>query len=145
MPMKLSRSSGYALAALVHLARQESGVILTSRKIATATGLSEQYLLKPLKPLAAAGVLRSLKGPHGGYTLARPAEDITVLEVVEATDGPLRGEASRFDGTGTEDLDQCLDQVCKDVALRLRDSLRGITLAELAGGQKPRRQKGKGA
>ena len=141
--MKLSRAVGYALVALVRLARQqEETAPLTSGKIVLATGLSEKYLLKALQPLAKARVLRSLKGPHGGYTLARPARNIFLLEVVEAVDGPLRGEVPRWGGS--EDLDRRLDQVCQEAALGLRDYLRGISLAELADGQKPRRKKGEG-
>ena len=91
--MKLSHASGYALAALAYIARAKPDGPVASHVIAAAAGLPERYLLKVLKPLVDAGVLRSLKGPHGGYRLARPPKAITLLEVVEAADGPVRGDA----------------------------------------------------
>ena len=139
--MKLSRTVGCALAALVHLAGQEEPARLSGARITLAKGLPEHFLLKVLVSLARAGVLTSDRGPHGGYRLARPARDISLLEVVEAVDGPLRGEIPRWSGSGTSDLDRRLDRVCREVALVLRGYLRGISLAELADGQKPRRKK----
>jgi Rrf2 family cysteine metabolism transcriptional repressor len=134
--MKLSRAAGYALAALVYLAKQQEEKPLPSHKIAEEGGLSEKYLLKALKPLAMAGMLRSVKGPHGGYRLNRPPKEISVLEVIEAVDGTLPGEAPRVDGTGTEALDRRLDDVCREAAESVRDYLRGVTLVDLAGSKK---------
>jgi Rrf2 family cysteine metabolism transcriptional repressor len=134
--MKLSRAAGYALAALVYLAKQQEEKPLPSHKIADAGGLSEKYLLKALKPLAMAGMLRSVKGPHGGYRLNRPADEISVLEVIEAVDGALPGEAPHVDGTGTEPLDRRLDEVCREAADTVRDYLRGVSLVDLAAGKK---------
>jgi Rrf2 family protein len=130
--MKLSRAAGYALAALVYLTRQQEEKPLPSHKIADKSGLSEKYLLKALKPLAMAGMLRSVKGPRGGYRLNRPAKDISVLEVVEAVDGPLPGEAPHVGGAGTDALDRRLDDVCRQAAEAVRDCLREVTLVDLA-------------
>jgi len=130
----LSRAAGYALAALVYLTRQQQEKPLPSHKIAVEGGLSEKYLLKALKPLAMAGMLRSVKGPHGGYRLNRAPKDISVLEVVEAVDGPLPGEAPHVGGSGTDALDRKLDDACRQAAEVVRDYLREVTLVDLAAG-----------
>jgi Rrf2 family protein len=86
--MMLSRTCGYALLALEYLAAQGDGQPVASPLIARARGISERFLVKALTPLVRAGLLLSLKGPSGGYRLARPATKISLLEVVEAVDGP---------------------------------------------------------
>jgi Rrf2 family protein len=136
--MKLSRACGYALAALVHLARQQSEGHLTSRAIAASGGLSEKFLLKVLKPLASVGVLKSLKGPHGGYRLARPPGDISLLEVVEAVDGPIRGQVPQLAAT-ISPLERRLEEVWEGIAGTIRALLEGTSLADVA---TPRRKKG---
>src|SRR5260370_27929927 len=91
--MKLTRASSYALHAVVYMAAQKQTKPVASHHIAKARGIPERFLLKVLKPLVSARVLHSVKGPNGGYRLARAASDVTMLEVVEAVDGPIRGLA----------------------------------------------------
>src|SRR6516165_4589985 len=91
--MKLTRGSSYALATLAYLAREKPEAAVSSRAVAAAEGIPERFLLKVLKPLVDAGILRSVRGPNGGYRLVRAPKDVTLLEVIEAVDGPLRAEA----------------------------------------------------
>src|SRR5438309_6837730 len=92
--MKLSRASSYALHAVAFMAgEKDSTRPVASHHIAAARGIPDRFLLKVLKPLVSAGVLLSLKGPNGGYRLARPASEISMLDVLEAVDGPIRGQA----------------------------------------------------
>src|SRR5258708_30345235 len=91
--MILTRASSYALHALANMARQKPGTPVASHTIAREHGIPERFLLKVLNPLVSAGILSSLKGPHGGYRLARTPSDITLLEVIEAVEGPIRREA----------------------------------------------------
>ena len=91
--MRLSHASTYALQALAHLAAAGPDRRVASHDIARARGIPERFILKVLRPLVSARLVRSLKGPHGGFRLAKPAARITLLEVVEAVEGPLRGEA----------------------------------------------------
>jgi Rrf2 family protein len=102
-----------------------------SHVVAEARGIPERFLLKVLKPLVDARVLLSLKGPHGGYRLARPAKQITVLEVVEAVDGPIRSEAPAVGSNGGAALDKRLQSVCDSAAALTRQRLAKTTLAEL--------------
>src|SRR5262245_16447242 len=84
--MHLTRASSYAISALVYMAKQKGNPPVASHTVAKATHSPERFLLKVLKPLASRGVLRSLRGPHGGYQLAKPAQEISILEVVEAVE-----------------------------------------------------------
>ena len=103
--------------------------------MARAAGLPEHFLLKLLKPLVGAGVLHALRGPRGGYTLARQPKDITLLEVVEAVDGPHRGDAPAV-GQGKEAaFDKRLQAMCDDIAATVRQRLARVTLADLARGK----------
>jgi Rrf2 family protein len=130
--MRLSNASTHAVHALTHLAAAGADCRVASHVIARACGLPEDYLLKVLRPLVSAQLLRSLKGPRGGYRLARPAARITLLEVVEAIGGPLRGEAPVV-SQAREGLDARLRQVCEEVAGLVRRRLGRVRLSDLAG------------
>ena len=92
--MKLSHASSNALAFVVPPRPVEARRTRTlASEVARKYGLSERFLLKVLTPLVSMGILRSVKGPNGGYSLARAPKDITLLDVVEAVDGQLRSEA----------------------------------------------------
>jgi Rrf2 family protein len=131
-PMRLSRASWYALTALAHLAEGE-GRPLASHAIARARGLPAGFLTKTLKPLVAAGVLLGERGPRGGYRLARPTATITLLEVIETVDGPVRGEAPPVGAAG-DALDARLQEVCGHLAELTRRRLGKVRLSDLAGG-----------
>jgi Rrf2 family protein len=133
--MRLTSATGYALLGLVHLARHGGGRPLASAAVAAAEGLPEKFLLKVLHPLARAGILEAVRGPHGGYRLARPAGRITLLDVVEAVEGPVRGLAPPTGDTPEgRRLNARLQAACDKVAEVTRQRLRRVSLADLAGG-----------
>lgn len=76
-----------ALHCVLVLAGLEAGKVLSGKSLAELHGLSESYLLKHLRALAAAGVIQAVPGPRGGYRLAHAPAEITLLQVVEAIDG----------------------------------------------------------
>jgi len=135
--LKLSHATGYALKALAFLANGD-GRPVASHHIARAHGLPEKFLLKALKPLVSAGILRSVKGPNGGYRLAKPAGNITLLEVVEASEAPIRGYATPADGEGVAGVNRRLQAACDNVAEVVRRGLGNVTVKELAGRKKGR-------
>jgi Rrf2 family protein len=87
--MKLSRSTVYALEAVLQLARSRTGAPISSGDLAAASGMPVRYLLTILGKLTRNGILASRRGIDGGYVLARPPGEITLLELVEAVEGPL--------------------------------------------------------
>ena len=129
--MKLTRASNYALQALAYLVDQPQDKSVASHIIAEAEGIPERFLLKVLQPLVSVGVLRSIKGPNGGYRLARTPKQVSLLEVVEAVDGPIRGVAPAVGKNGAAGFDKRLQNVCDTVAELVRDKLAKVTLAEL--------------
>ena len=87
--MKLSRTVAYALQATLQLARAEPGVPVPSSRLAAKGKMPERFLLQILRNLVAHGILESTRGVDGGYALERPPEEISLLQVIEAVDGPL--------------------------------------------------------
>jgi Rrf2 family protein len=133
-PMKLSHAAGYAVHALVYIARQPPGRFVPCRAVARAHGFPETYLRKVLEHLAFAGLLRSAPGPDGGYRLTRPARDITVLQVVEAIDGPVRSAVPVGFAPAKDRLDKRLAGVCQQATELVRQRLGKVRLADLVKG-----------
>jgi Rrf2 family protein len=129
--MKLTRASSYALHAVAFMAAQKHDRPVASHHIAHARGIPERFLLKVLKPLVSARVLLSIKGPNGGYRLAKPAGDITMLEVLEAVDGPIRGQAPPNQGNSDGPLHHKLENICKQSAEQTRKHLDKVRVSDL--------------
>ena len=131
--MKLTRASSYALYAVVHMANQKNDRPTPSHLVARARKIPERFLLKVLKPLVSARVLHSVKGPNGGYRLARPASQITLLDIVEAVDGPLQGHAPLSENQGSHPLNRKLEAICKQGTDLERHQLERVRLSDLTG------------
>ncbi len=130
--MRLTRAASYALHALVFMAAQKHNRPVASHHIAKIRGIPERFLLKVLKPLVSARVLQSIKGPNGGYRLARPASEISMLEILEAVDGPIRGQASFSREETDGNLNRRLDQICTRAAEEVRRQFHRVRIADLA-------------
>jgi Rrf2 family protein len=85
--VRLSEGVEWSLHCATLLAFLPPGVAMPASKLAEYHGVPEAYLAKHLQGLSRAGVVESVPGPRGGYRLARDADEITVLDVVEAVDG----------------------------------------------------------
>lgn len=85
--MKLSEGVEWAIHSVVLLAALGPGATLSGAALAEFHGVSESYLLKHLQMMARANILDSIPGPKGGFRLARPHEEITLLDIVEAVEG----------------------------------------------------------
>ena len=90
--MKISRSTGYGLLAAGYIARNEKNGIVLSQTISKEYNIPLEYLLKILQQLVRGNILRSKRGPRGGFVLGKPASKITMLEIIEAVDGPLASQ-----------------------------------------------------
>jgi Rrf2 family transcriptional regulator, cysteine metabolism repressor len=140
--MKLTRASSYALHAVAYMAQMKiDNKPIASHKIAQERGIPERFLLKVLKPLVSARVLMSIKGPNGGYRLARVPADISVLDIVEAVDGPIRGQApppekkdrapnDKSESSGMP-LYHKLDSICNQTADQTRKQLEKVKISDL--------------
>lgn len=86
--MKLGDGVEQAIHSVAMLAGLSEGSVLSAGALAEFHGVSTSYLLKHLQALSGAGILQTLPGPQGGYRLARPPENITLLDIVLAVEGP---------------------------------------------------------
>jgi Rrf2 family protein len=80
--IKINKSTKYALYAIVELSRDPEKV-LSTKKIASEYGISEHHLSKVMQQLQRAGFIRSIRGPKGGFQIARDPKDTTIIDVVE--------------------------------------------------------------
>jgi len=87
--MRLARMTDYAVVVLCQMARAPGRAVFTATALAEATGLPLPSVSKLLKKLAQKEVLSAHRGASGGYSLARPAEQITAREIIVALEGPL--------------------------------------------------------
>jgi len=118
--MRISRSAKYALIAVGYIAgNHKDGAILATR-ISNEYGVSVWYLIKILQQLVRTGVLRSKRGPRGGFFLARRAEDITLLQIVEAVDGSLTGDLNLSELTGGAPFSLKMEAVCRKASEDVR-------------------------
>ncbi len=105
--LKLSKKVDYALIALMHLAQQDEASSWSAREIASGNGLPPDLLAKILQKLAREGLVVSHQGTKGGYSLGHKAEELDVVTVIEAVDGPLSlTQCFSEDGT-CEQFDTC--------------------------------------
>src|SRR5262245_61619419 len=128
--MKLTRASSYALHAVAYMAVQKHDKPVASHHIAQARGIPERFLLKVLKPLVSARVLLSVKGPNGGYRLAKDPHKISMLEIIEAVDGPIRGQAPLGEA-GNGPFNHKLEAICQQTAEQVREHLDKVKVSDL--------------
>ena len=92
--ISITTKSPYALAALVELHHRGDGRPVPIAELARRREIPVQFLEQLFATLRRAGILRSQRGVKGGYTFARPADEVNVLELVELLDGPLGADAT---------------------------------------------------
>jgi Rrf2 family protein len=135
--MRISAKADYAVRAALELAAADGGP-LKGERIAEAQGIPLKFLENILQELRHADLVRSQRGPDGGYRLARPAAEIPLGEIMRAVDGPLasvRGEAPEdlsYDGAAGS-----LQTVWVALRANLRAVLDEVTLGDVAAGELP--------
>ncbi len=131
--MKLSRTVGYALQAVLQLAESEPGTPVPCSHLAASGHMPERFLLQILRNLVTHGVLQSTRGVEGGYRLKRAPGEISLLEVIEAADGPLRAQVPQIEGLAADTLAK-LAAALGDVCGIARERLAEVKLSSLASG-----------
>lgn len=128
--MKLSRTVAYAVRATLQLAQLEAEGPVPCSRIATAGKMPERFLLQILRNLVTHGILRSTRGVDGGYALVRPADQISLLEVIEAIEGPY--DSTLEMGEGIPELSHIkLRDALDQVTTTTRRQLEAIKLSQL--------------
>jgi Rrf2 family protein len=135
--MRVSAKADYAVRAAAELAAADEGPVKGER-LAEAQDIPLQFLEHILLELKHHGIVRARRGAKGGYWLARPADDVTIAEIVRAVEGPIAHvqstppEAIEYRGNS-----QHLQEVWIAVRASLRSVLEEVTLADLVSGELP--------
>jgi Rrf2 family protein len=135
--MRVSAKADYAIRAAVELAAAGDGPVKGDR-IAKAQDIPSNFLENILADLRNAGIVSSRRGAEGGYWLARPADEVSLADVIRAVDGPLanvrgvRSDQLAYDGSAA-----ALQDVWIAVRASLRAVLEQVTLAQVASGELP--------
>ncbi|GAA3972274.1 Rrf2 family transcriptional regulator [Actinomadura viridis] len=137
--MKLPVSTEWLLHCATSLAQLKPGDTASAAQLAQYYDLPAAYLAKQLQALVRAGVLSATTGPRGGFRLARPASEITLLQIVEAVDGtssPYECREIRQQGRGALSPDECrnpciLAEKMAEAHEAWRLSLAATSLAEI--------------
>jgi Rrf2 family protein len=137
--MRISAKADYAVRAAVELAAAPKEKPVKAETIATTQGIPLNFLENILGELRHAGIVRSQRGFEGGFRLARPAEKVTIADIIRAVEGPLasvRGgppEDSNYPGAASQ-----LPRVWIAVRKNLREVVEHVTVADVATGRLPK-------
>jgi Rrf2 family protein len=141
-PAWLFRNFGPAVRVLARLADEQPGTFVSSEVLAPVAGVPRKYVYELLLTLIRAGYLQSWIGLGGGYRLARPVDDVSLLEIAELVDGPVGGDVPKLVAGADPRIDRRLQAVCDAAAEIIRRNLGWVTVADLAArngkGGKPR-------
>jgi Rrf2 family protein len=137
--MHVTAKADYAVRAVVELANSSQQEPRKVDSVAKAQGIPVSFLENILTQLRSSGVVRSQRGPEGGYWLARPPEELNLAHVIRAVEGPLVGVR----GQRPEEIEymgsaESLKQVWIAVRANLRNVLEHVTVADVAAGSLPK-------
>ena len=137
--MRVSAKSDYALRALIEIAHRGDGAPVSAEEIGRLQDIPHGFLQSILADLRRAGVVMSQRGQAGGWRMGRPADHVTVADVIRAVDGPLvsvyglRPEAVTYNDSAAK-----LQKVWIAARSSLREVFEGVTIANLAEGVLPK-------
>jgi len=131
--MELTRKGDYAIRGIVYLASQPPNKISLLSEIAAAVDVPQTFLAKIFQQFSKTGIVKSFRGTGGGFLLAGPPEEITLLQVVEAVEGPiLPNRCVLKAGECERDASCTVHPVWHQVQQKVRGILANITLKDLA-------------
>jgi Rrf2 family protein len=135
--MRLSARADYALRAAIELAAAPD-VRVTAEQLALAQDLPAKFLETILTHLRRSNIVRSQRGPDGGFWLARPAAEISLAEIIRAIDGPLLGvRGERPENVSYRGAAEPLQRVWIALRANERAVLETVTLADIISGNLP--------
>ena len=131
--LRLSKKADYALIAMKHLARKAGAQSTSAREIAEQYDIPIELLAKVLQRLVRTGLLVSTQGTRGGYMLSRAAKAISVVDVVQAIDGPFSVTACSTEKNDCEQYSKCsVRDSLWQIRERIAAALGTVTLSEMA-------------
>ncbi|MGO9248970.1 MAG: RrF2 family transcriptional regulator [Solirubrobacteraceae bacterium] len=137
--MHVTAKADYAVRAVIELASGNRDSPRKVDELAQAQGIPVSFLENILTQLRSSGIVRSQRGPEGGYWLARPPEEVNLAQVIRAVEGPLVGvRGLRPEEVSYEGSAESLQQVWLALRANLRKVLEHVTLADVASGKLPK-------
>lgn len=131
--MQITRASDYAVRVMIHLACLPQRTTVRQAELSKATAVSGHFLSKVLQQLVRSRLIRSQRGSGGGYGLAVPAESVSLLDVVEAIEGPLQLNQCIAEGPSCERKSWCpAHQVWAEAQAAMVTILGSASMAKLA-------------
>jgi len=127
--MRLAPAAEFAVRGAITLAEHYGQGPLSLHAICAQRGLSKEYLSKIFAALVRADLIEAVRGKRGGYVLARAPKDISVLEVIEAVEGPIALNFCQHDPPKCDAENCCLREVWADVQRIMRRRLGAVSLA----------------
>lgn len=131
--MKISRSTGYAILAAGYIAKHKEEGIILSQSISKRYDIPLEYLLKILQQLVKVNVLRSKRGPRGGFSLGRSPKKITLLQIIEAVEGPMVGDFELSERPHREKFGTMAEKVYAKVVAQARSTFEKTKLSDMVG------------
>jgi Rrf2 family protein len=129
--MKFNQSTAYAIAAMAYIVNTPDGQAVSNAAVCNACKMPRRYVTQLMRMLVVAGLLESSRGVAGGYKLTKPADEITLLEIVEAIDGPS-DQYGPIEVPGMSRSDKAVvTEAFAAVGADARKRLGAVTLADL--------------
>lgn len=129
--VEISKKLDYALRMLREVARAEEGEVVSVRYVAEHNEIPYSFARSIQHEMVKAGLLTTARGPHGGMQLAVDAKGMTLLDVVEAVDGPLDIAGVKSSDPDADDTSSCFRPVWEELSRVMREYLGSVTLRQL--------------
>jgi Rrf2 family protein len=131
--MQITRAGEYGVLGLMALAKRAQGCVVMIDEVSREEDIPKSFLAKIFQNLARAGLVHSVRGTGGGFALARPTSEITVLEIIEAIEGPIALQRCLEEKPDCHHMTGCaLCGLFSEAQDRLKETFARTTLAELA-------------
>ena len=131
--MKLTRSVSYALGILLRVQNNKSNGPMTAAAISKGCDLPPRFLYRILRRMVDGGLMTGVSGPGGGYSLAIPPQEITLLDIVQAVEGPPSATVLKPVHRTQKSAVDRVNDLCSKSAVAFSKELGKVTLAKLAG------------
>jgi Rrf2 family protein len=130
--MKLTTKGRYGLRLMIELALHDENTLVTLREISKHQEISVKYLWSLITPLQRAGLVKAVRGAHGGYTLAKPPSEITIRDIVVEVEGPLSIVDCVADSSVCHREPLCVARdIWIEVSRKIEETLDSITLSDI--------------
>src|SRR5210317_1457760 len=121
--MKISRSAGYGMVAVGFIAKNDKDGAVLASTVSKEYDIPMEYLLKILQQLVRANVLRSKRGPRGGFSMARSPKEINMLEIIEAVSGPMNAHLELAEQTDNASFSIKMEKICEEATSKAEQIL----------------------